>query len=98
MTISSREIRQAIEEPVREIVEVVKTTLEKTPPELAADLVDRGITIAGGGALLRGLVERIQNETEIPVQQAQDPLSCVALGTIKYFDYISGGKLHTDSL
>ncbi len=98
MTISSKEIRQAIEEPVREIVEIVKTTLEKTPPELAADLVDRGITVAGGGALLKGLVERIQHETEIPVQQAQDPLSCVALGTIKYFDFLSDAKHHRNTL
>ncbi|MBB6052069.1 rod shape-determining protein [Armatimonas rosea] len=79
-TISSVEIREAIAEPVNQIVDAVKMALEATPPELAADIMDLGIYLAGGGALLRGLDRRIQKETEMPVKIAPDPLSCVALG------------------
>ena len=98
MTITSEEIRQAILEPVRSIVELVKSTLEKTPPELAADLVDRGLVVAGGGSLLRGITELIRKETDIPVRRAQDPLSCVALGTGKYLEFLSEGKLRKNNL
>jgi rod shape-determining protein MreB len=98
MTITSEEIRQAILEPVRSIVELVKSTLEKTPPELAADLVDRGLVVAGGGSLLRGITELIRKETDIPVRRAQDPLSCVALGTGKYLEFLSEGKFRKNSL
>ncbi|MBQ4493146.1 MAG: rod shape-determining protein [Elusimicrobiaceae bacterium] len=98
MTITSEEIRQAILEPVRSIVELVKSTLEKTPPELAADLVDRGLVVAGGGSLLRGITELIRKETDIPVRRAQDPLSCVALGTGKYLEFLSEGKFRKNNL
>jgi rod shape-determining protein MreB len=79
-TITSQEIREAIAEPVNEIVEAVKMALESTPPELAADIMDQGIVLAGGGALLRGLDQLIAAETSMPVRIANDPLSCVALG------------------
>lgn len=79
-TISSEEIREAIAEPIGEIVEAVKVALEATPPELAADIMDQGIYLAGGGALLRGLDKLIGKETLMPVHIANDPLSCVALG------------------
>lgn len=81
VVISSAEIREALTEDVTQIVNAVKTTLERTPPELASDIIDRGIVLAGGGALLRGLDELISNETQISVHIADDPLSCVALGT-----------------
>lgn len=79
-TISSEEIREAISEPVNQIVDSVKVALESTPPELAADIMDIGIYLAGGGALLRGLDRLIQAETQMPVHIADDPLSCVAFG------------------
>lgn len=81
VVITSSEIREAIAEDVTQIVNAVKTTLERTPPELASDIIDRGIVLAGGGALLRGLDELITSETQISVHIAEDPLSCVALGT-----------------
>jgi len=79
--LNSTELREAISEPVLAIVEAVKSTLEQTPPELASDLMERGICLAGGGSLLRGIDQLISRETEMPVQRAADPLSCVALGT-----------------
>ncbi len=79
-SITSEEIREAIAEPVGQIVEAVKVALEGTPPELAADIMDQGIVLAGGGALLRGLDQLIAAETSMPVHIAPDPLSCVALG------------------
>ncbi|NLY90150.1 MAG: rod shape-determining protein [Firmicutes bacterium] len=81
ITLSSREVMEALAEPVGTIVEAVKMTLEKTPPELAADILDRGIVMSGGGALLRGLDRLLAEETEMPVQVAEDPLTCVARGT-----------------
>jgi rod shape-determining protein MreB len=87
-SISSVEVREAIAEPVNQIVETVKETLEDTPPELAADIMDRGIVLAGGGALLRGLDKLITRETGMPVHIAPDPLSCVVLGTGKYLDSV----------
>ena len=80
------EVRQALMEPVQLILDVIKNTLEETPAELAADLVDRGIMLAGGGSLLRGLPDLIRQETELPVHRAADPLSCVALGTGKFLE------------
>jgi rod shape-determining protein MreB len=80
-TITSEEVRMAIQEPLSAIVEAVKLTLEATPPELAADAMDYGIVLAGGGALLRGIDRLISNETKMPVLIAKDPLSCVAIGT-----------------
>ncbi len=79
--ITAREIRTALQEPVTSIVEAVRTTLERCPPELAADLIDRGIMLAGGGALLKGLDRLISEETGLPVFVAEDPLKAVAKGT-----------------
>jgi rod shape-determining protein MreB len=79
--ISSEEVRHALEEPVSQIVDAIKSTLDKTPPELAADIMDRGIVLAGGGALLTGLDERLRHETQMPVQLAESPLTCVAVGS-----------------
>ena len=79
--ITSEEIREALSEPVGAIVEAVKAVLEKTPPELAADIIDRGVILTGGGALLRGLDKLLAEVCGIPVIIAEDPLSCVALGT-----------------
>ncbi len=81
ITISSQEIREALNEPVTTIVNTVRITLERCPPELSADLVDRGIVLAGGGALLRGLDKRLQEETGLPVHVAEDPLCAVVEGT-----------------
>jgi rod shape-determining protein MreB len=80
-TISSEEVRMAIAEPLNAIVEAVKLTLEATPPELAADAMNNGIVMAGGGALLRGIDKLISKETAMPVLIAEDPLKCVAMGT-----------------
>lgn len=79
--LTSREIREAIADPLNEIVEAVKVTLENTPPELASDIMERGIVLAGGGALLRGIDRLLSAETEMPVHIAPDPLSCVVIGT-----------------
>ena len=79
--ITSEEIREALADPVSQIVDSVKSTLEKTPPELAADIIDHGIMLTGGGALLRGLDKLISAETKIPVLIATNPLDCVADGT-----------------
>jgi rod shape-determining protein MreB len=80
VVVSSEEIRKAIEEPVNAIVDAVKVTLDKTPPELAADIMEQGIVLTGGGALLNGLDRRLQDETEMPIVIARDPLNCVAIG------------------
>ena len=81
LTITSEEIREALQEPVSTIVEAVRITLERCPPELSADLVDRGLIVAGGGALLNGLDKLIAEQTGLPVHVADDPLSAVAEGT-----------------
>lgn len=83
ITITSEEIREALSEPVHEIVESTRLTLERTPPELSADLIERGIVLAGGGALLKGLDKLLSEETGLPVHIADDPLTAVALGTGK---------------
>ena len=83
ITVTSPEIREAMAEPLSTIVAAVRTTLERCPPELAADLVDRGLVLAGGGALLRGLDKLLREETGLPVHIAEDPLSAVAEGTGK---------------
>ena len=80
LVVTSTEVRQALEEPLTAIVDAVRTTLDQTPPELAGDIMDRGIVLTGGGALLRGLDERIRDETGMPVHVADHPLSSVALG------------------
>ncbi|MCL2887727.1 MAG: rod shape-determining protein [Elusimicrobia bacterium] len=89
LTVTSEEIRQALMEPVRLIIDVIKSTLEETPPELAADLVDRGLVVAGGGSLLRGITDLIYKEIDIPVHRAADPLSCVVLGTGKFLEELT---------
>ncbi len=81
LTITSQEIREALQEPVTTIVETVRTALERCPPELAADLVDRGIVMAGGGSLLRGIDKLLAEQTGLPVHRADDPMSAVAEGT-----------------
>ena len=86
--VNSEEVREAIAEPVNAIVEAVKIALERTPPELAADIVDKGILLAGGGALLRGLDALLREETGLPVMVAEDPLSCVVLGSGKALEQL----------
>jgi len=81
--VNSEEIREALSEPIAQIVEAVRITLERTPPELSADLIERGLILAGGGALLRGLDKLIAEETGLPVHLADDPLTAVVLGTGK---------------
>lgn len=88
VNITSEEIREALQEPMRAILEITKMSLERTPPELAADLIEHGIVLAGGGALLRGLDKLIAEETGLPVHIADDPLTAVAEGTGKYLDEI----------
>jgi rod shape-determining protein MreB len=83
ITITSQEVREALMEPISTIVDSVRITLERCPPELSADLVDRGLVLAGGGALLRGLDRLLAEETGLPVHVAEDPLSAVAEGTGK---------------
>ncbi len=86
--ISSEDVREALSESLEKIIEAVKETLERTPPELAADIIDRGITLTGGGALLRGLDKLISNETGIDVYVAENPLDCVANGTGHVLDHM----------
>lgn len=81
VVLSSEEVREALAEPLVQIVDAVKSTLDKTPPELASDIMDRGIMLAGGGALLQGLDERLRRETEMPIHVAESPLTCVAVGS-----------------
>ena len=92
ITISSDEIREALSEPLSHIIEAIKVTLERTPPELSADIIDSGITLAGGGAYLRGLDKLIHEETGIPVYIAEHPLDCVVDGTGKLLENIE--ELH----
>jgi len=86
VVIGSEEIRMAIAEPLNAIVEAVKAALEQTPPELAADIVDRGIVLTGGGALLRNLDVLLREETSLPVTVADNPLQTVVLGSGKALD------------
>ena len=81
IVISERQISESLAEPVGSIIDAVKSVLEKTPPELAADIIDRGIILTGGGALLRGLDSLLSEVTGIPVIVEEDPMSCVAIGT-----------------
>ncbi len=84
--ITSEEIRECLQEPINSIIDVVKVTLEETPPELASDIMERGIMLAGGGSLLRGIDKLLADETGLPVLVADDPLTCVATGTGKALD------------
>ena len=86
--ITSSEIYEAMKEPIHNILEAIKSTLEKTPPELAADIMEQGIMLTGGGALLEGIDRLIKNETGMPVHIAESPLDCVAIGTGKALDSI----------
>jgi len=88
LEIDSNEIRKALKEPIDAVLEGVKSTLERTPPELAADIVERGIVMTGGGCLLKGLDKFLSKETGVPVFRAENPLICVALGTGKYLEEI----------
>jgi rod shape-determining protein MreB len=90
--ISSEEVREALKEPVGAIIDAVTRTLEKAEPELAADLVDNGVTLAGGGALLRGMNVVLSNATGLKVKIADDPLTCVARGTAVYLEHIDEWK------
>lgn len=95
LEIDSVEVREALQEPITSIVEEIKRTLGQTPPELAADIVERGIVLTGGGSLLKGFDTLIANETGVPAFRAEDPLNCVALGAGKYFEFERG--LHKNS-
>ena len=86
MKISSVEVREALSEPLQQIVDALMQSLEKTPPELASDIVDRGIVMTGGGSLLRGIDMLLREATNLPITVAEDPLSCVVLGTGKILD------------
>jgi len=92
VVVTSEEIREALQEPVGSIIEAVTRTLERAEPELAADLVDNGIVMAGGGSLLRGIDAVIQNATGLEVRIADDPLTCVARGTATYLENIEEWK------
>jgi rod shape-determining protein MreB len=83
ITLNDGQIREALAEPVRQIVQAVRDALERIPPELSADVCDRGIVLSGGGALLQNLDDRLRRETGLPVQVAEDPLSSVVLGAGK---------------
>jgi len=91
--ITSEEVREALSEPVGSIIEAVKRTLERAEPELAADLVENGITLAGGGALLRGINTIIAKHTGLDVKIADDPLTCVARGTATYLEHLEEWKV-----
>jgi rod shape-determining protein MreB len=88
IVVSAEEIRKAIEEPVNAIVDAVKTTLDKCPPELSGDIMDRGIALTGGGALLKNIDVLLREETGLPVMVSDDPISCVVLGSGKALDHI----------
>ncbi len=81
VVLTSEEVRAALEEPVVQIIDAIKETLDRTPPELASDIMDRGIMLAGGGSLLQNLDERLREETQMPAHRAESPLTCVAVGS-----------------
>jgi rod shape-determining protein MreB len=78
--VTAAEIREALNESITAIIDAIRLSLERTPPELASDILDRGIILTGGGALLKGLDQRIMDETSLPANVAEDPLTCVARG------------------
>lgn len=90
LEIDSVEVREALQDPINQIIDEIKKTLGQTPPELAADIVERGIVMTGGGSLLKGLPKLIAKETGVPVILAERPLDCVALGAGKYFELMKG--------
>ena len=83
ITVTAEEVRDALAEPLMTVVEAIKSTLEKTPPELSADIIDSGIMLTGGGALLRGIDMLVMQQTGMPVHIAERPLECVAIGAGK---------------
>ncbi|MFC1627778.1 rod shape-determining protein [Gemmatimonadota bacterium] len=87
--LSSDEVREALSEPISQIIDGVRISLERTPPELAADILDRGIILSGGGGLLRGLDQRLRDETNLPINVVEDPLTCVVRGTGKVVENLS---------
>ncbi len=92
VTISAEEVRDALAEPLMTIVDAIKSTLEKTPPELSADIIDSGITLTGGGALLRGIDMLIMQQTGMPVHIANKPLECVAIGASRKLGFSVNGR------
>ena len=92
MMLHPDEVREALADSVLSVLDAIRTTLERTPPELSADIIDHGITLTGGGAMLRGLDQLISKETGMPVQVAEDPLDCVAAGTGKLLENLSTMK------
>ena len=96
VTVTSEETEEALKEATSQIVEAVHSVLERTPPELTADIADRGIVLTGGGALLRGLEELLESKTGINTMTAEDPMKCVAIGTGKYVEALSGSHLEDD--
>ncbi len=88
--VSSDETQEALKEPTLQILDTICSVLEKTPPELAGDIVDRGIVLTGGGAMLRGLEELIEERTHINTMTAEEPMTCVAIGTGRYIEFLAG--------
>ncbi len=88
LTVTSDEMREALQDTVNSIAELTHSVLEKTPPELSADIADKGIIMTGGGALLTGLSDLIENVNKVPVHIAENPISCVAEGTGKMLEYL----------
>jgi rod shape-determining protein MreB len=100
IVVSTEEVRGALEEPVSAVVDAVKVTLDKTPPELAADIMEQGIVLTGGGALLHGIDARLQHETGMPIVIAADPLHAVAIGSgqsLEEFDALKGVLFSSNS-
>ena len=92
VTVTSDETEEALREPASQVCEAVHSVLERTPPELAADIADRGIVLTGGGALLHGLEELLEEKTGITTMTAEDPLRAVAIGTGKYIELLNSKK------
>ena len=92
MMLHPEEVREALADSIMSVLDAIRTTLERTPPELSADIIDHGITLTGGGAMLRGLDQLISKETGMPVQVAENPLDCVAAGTGKLLENLNSMK------
>ena len=88
--VSSEETEEALRETTSQIIDTIHSVLEKTPPELAADIADRGIVLTGGGSLLRGLEDLVESRTGINTMTAEDPMTAVAIGTGKYVEFLAG--------
>lgn len=92
VTVTSAETEEALKEATSQIVEAIHSVLEKTPPELAADIADRGMVLTGGGSLLQGLEELIEEKTGINTMTAEDPMTAVAIGTGKFIEFLAGDR------